>query len=183
MLFLGPAATAIVLQWYIYTVVSVNLIDMQKNYQRAPQTTTSVRIKAIATQVVFEHALRVRMKAETHATEPAHPSIASPKTAGTALPAEGTTDEQHPSGSVVAIDAEVGDGAPLRVSDASPLAASESDKDEPMPQESAGGASNLVGRINNLVTTDLQMLDNGRDFMALREFFLRFKRRNLSDLR
>lgn len=125
-------------------------------------------MKAIITQLVFEHALRIRMKAETVTTRPL-PST-SGKAPDVASPAEPTIGEQH--GVVPVIEGEMGEETVLREPDTTPTAALEGDTDKSMPQESFGGASNLVGRINNLVTTDLQMLENGRDFIALRELLL-----------
>ncbi|KAI0728488.1 hypothetical protein C8Q72DRAFT_917712, partial [Fomitopsis betulina] len=132
LLFLGPTATAFALQWYIYTV-----------------TTVSVRMRAIITQLVFEHALRIQMKADTAETKP------MPSTPGkgpeVASPAEPTTEEHDAVAPVTGVEeAEIA-----------------STEDDDTLQGSPGGASNLVGRINNLVTTDLQMLENGRDFIAL----------------
>lgn len=116
-----------------------------------------MRAKAIITQLMFEHALRVRMKAETSETNsaPATPG----KTPDVVSLAEPTTVE-HPA--LASAEVEAGEEAVLRESDTLQPAAA---KQEGSKQESSGGASNLVGRINNLVTTDMQTIDNGRDFI------------------
>ena len=126
----------------------------------------------MVTQLVFEHALRVRMKAETIATEPTHPT---PGKAADEVPPIVPANEENRAVEPV-VEAETSEETVLREPDAASPAASEGNTGKSMPQEPPGGGSNLVGRINNLVTTDLQMLDNGRDFIALRECFLRCKR-------
>jgi hypothetical protein len=71
------------------------------------QTRTLVRVEAIITQLIFEHALRIRFKSETSA---------------------------DPS------------------------------KDATL---SSRAGQNLVGKLNNLVTSDLQSITEGKDFMLL----------------
>ncbi|KZT13899.1 hypothetical protein NEOLEDRAFT_1125841, partial [Neolentinus lepideus HHB14362 ss-1] len=88
LLFLGPVISSVAIYCYIFI-----------------NTGTLVRTEGIITQLVFEHALRVRMKAETASEE-------GKSTDNTA-------------------------------------------------------ASSLVGKINNLVTTDLGNLCDGRDFLVV----------------
>lgn len=122
-----------------------------------------MRAKAIITQLIFEHALRVRMKAET-ADAKSTPSTLG-KTPDAASLVEPATAEHFAVGSA---EAEVGEEAVLRglpVGTSQPAAS----KEDGAKQESSGGASNLVGRINNLVTTDMQTIDSGRDFIFVCE--------------
>lgn len=128
----------------------------------------------MVTQLVFEHALRVRMTAEAVATGLTHPTPG--EDADEAPRIEPTIHEQHMAEPVAEAEAE--EEEPHRSDGASPTA-SESNTNKSTPQGPSGGVSNLVGRINNLVTADLQMLDNGRDFIALCASFLRCKRRVL----
>ncbi|KAH9932906.1 P-loop containing nucleoside triphosphate hydrolase protein [Fomitopsis serialis] len=142
LLFIGPTVGTFAFQWYVYTVTRV-----------------TVRAKALITQLVFEHALRVRMKAETadakSASAPSTPGK-TPDTASLAEPvsAAGTAEPDSDS-----------EETTLRGSSTAGSAASTKKGDESTSKESSGGASNLVGRINNLVTTDMQTIDQGRDFI------------------
>ncbi|KAJ7489333.1 P-loop containing nucleoside triphosphate hydrolase protein [Mycena latifolia] len=89
-LFLGPTLRSITNHWYVFIV-----------------TRTLVRVEAIITQLIFEHALRIRFKSETAAPDPSK---------GDARPRAG---------------------------------------------------QNLVGKLNNLVTSDLQNITEAKDFMLL----------------
>ncbi|KAH9166805.1 hypothetical protein EDB89DRAFT_2245995 [Lactarius sanguifluus] len=152
-LFLGPALGTIAFQWYIFV-----------------STGTLVRVTAIVTQLVFEHALRIRVKAETSSSPAATPG-ATPE-----VGSEATTPD---SGSVIEtnIVSEAGGSSEESRSEQSTIAGSsikgkgkekapgsdsgrESD-DEP------GDSSNLVGKMNNLVSTDLENIVDGRDFLLL----------------
>ena len=136
-----------------------------------PQTGAVVRITAIVTQLVFEHALRIRVKADTSS---------SPAPTPTATP-EGRSESTTPdSGSVVDINIASEDAGGSneetrseqstttastikgkRKEDAPGSDSSKEAGDEP------GGSSNLVGKMNNLVSTDLENLVDGRDFLLL----------------
>ncbi len=94
------------------------------------KTRCLVRAEGIITQLVFEHALRIRAKAETD-------SPASSKCQSRDLidvPEEASEDLQTPA------EANLG-------------------------QRSEG--KNLIGRINNLVTTDLKNITDARGFVQL----------------
>ena len=136
------------------------------------QTGTVVRVTAIVTQLVFEHALRIRVKAETSSSPAATP---------TATP-EGRSEATTPdNGSVVEINIEAEDagrGSEDIQSEQSTSAASSvkgKRKEEEAPGSDSGkdngdepgGSSNLVGKMNNLVSTDLENLVDGRDVLLL----------------
>ncbi|KAF7377593.1 p-loop containing nucleoside triphosphate hydrolase protein [Mycena sanguinolenta] len=89
-IFLGPTLRSMCNHWYVFIV-----------------TRTLVRLEAIITQLIFEHALRIRFKSET------------------------SMDINQSSGST------------------------------------ARGSRNLVGKLNNLVTSDLQNITDAKDFMLL----------------
>ncbi|KAH9041238.1 P-loop containing nucleoside triphosphate hydrolase protein [Lactarius pseudohatsudake] len=148
-IFLGPALGTIAFQCYNFIA-----------------TGTLVRVTAIVTQLVFEHALRIRLKAETSR---------SPESTPTATPEVGSEDTTPDSGSVVEINIvseEAGGSGEETRSEQSTIAASSSKgerKEEASGSDSdeAGGSSNLVGKMNNLVSTDLENLVDGRDFLLL----------------
>ncbi len=133
------------------------------------QSKVNVRVQAIITELVFEHALRVRMKAGTNGG-----ADSSAATTATTTPdsASQVGDE------VAASDAGEGDTVADRstTSSATIIAPSSTSskgkgkgKAQPEPataktdvQADAPKAQekNIVGRINNLVTSDLSSLDN-----------------------
>jgi len=108
-IFVGPLIRVLVFQWYIFIAKR-----------------TLVRTEALLTQLVFEHSLRIRLKADV-------------------------TDDKS-----IADD-------------------SSSTKDVPKEKDGA----NLIGKINNLVTSDLNNITEGRDFLVVGEpscyIMMRFK--------
>ncbi|KAH9939278.1 uncharacterized protein BXZ73DRAFT_99482 [Epithele typhae] len=144
-LFLGPTISSFSFQLYIFI-----------------QTRSLVRTEAIITELVFDHALRIRMKADTTGDSPtpsrANTASQTPETASLAEEGEG---------------AEEGDERTVRastVSEGSTVVAQEDGKKkeaEKVVEAKSADAGNLVGKINNLVTTDATNIVNGRDFLFL----------------
>ncbi|KAI0768312.1 P-loop containing nucleoside triphosphate hydrolase protein [Trametes elegans] len=146
--FLGRVFKDISDQWFLYY-----------------QSRFSVRLQAIITELIFEHSLRIRMKAET-SDSPAQAmsgnstAIATPDNAsqvGVEGPQDGgeaggdRTQTSSPSGST-AVSSTKGKGKSA--------AAGEADaKQTSAPPAKEGGGRHLVGRINNLVSSDLSNLD------------------------
>lgn len=108
------------------------------------------------TQLVFEHALRIRMKSEPSESPPSQPSTSVP-TPDTASIAESTSGHS-PDGT------EVTQGTSTTL--ASEATAPEVDKAS-MKGEEKKPTGNLVGKINNLVSTDLNNIIDGRDFLMV----------------
>ena len=115
------------------------------------------------TQLVFEHALRVRMKSE--------PSESSPFTSQSSTRAS-TPD----AASAAEIDScRSTDGTDVADSGASTTPVSEATPSEADKASIKGGekkaavekGGNLVGKINNLVSTDLNNIIDGRDFLMV----------------
>ncbi|KAG6919579.1 hypothetical protein DXG01_004242 [Tephrocybe rancida] len=172
-LFVGPTVGSLTWQWYIFIAsrnVDKNLIIQQ--------TRTLVRAEGIITQLIFEHSLRIRVKAET---EPGSPGV-SP---GPSTPAASDNDSIASSSLLDTDDAESSTNAhqseltevdtlhsrdeTLRASSSS-IKSAASKKGEVMPPKAAepegtSRADNLVGKINNLVTTDLMNIIESRDFL------------------
>jgi hypothetical protein len=129
-----------------------------------------VRVSAIVTQLVFEHALRIRMKAETSSSTRTSP-VVTPETRSEAV----TPDNASIAGDdivaehVVEDGEENGNGRSITSSsikgkqkaDATPAPVSEEVSEAPGP------SGNLVGKMNNLISTDLDNLVDGRDFLLL----------------
>ena len=127
-----------------------------------------MRFTAIITQLVFEHGLRIRVKAETSSSTRTTPTATPVARSEAATPdnvsvAGDITDSGSPGGS----SGESGSpttssgikGKQREASSASPT--SEYDSEE------FGKPSNLVGKMNNLVSTDLDNIIEGRDFLLV----------------
>ncbi|KAE9385996.1 hypothetical protein BT96DRAFT_960666 [Gymnopus androsaceus JB14] len=151
-LFLGPVGATLAFQVYIFI-----------------STRSLVRTQAIITQLVFEHSLRIRVKAET--SDPngtstfSSPGTLTPDSASAMH--EGTIDGSDTLHSVVRTEIEP---SALHSSSSSVSSSKrKNQKDEQKNEDHSlkSDASNLVGRINNLVTTDLENITEGRDFLFL----------------
>ena len=173
-LFLGPVIDTMAFQWYLFISVSDwrYLLFQIPHASTMLQTGTIVRVAAIITQPIFEHAPRIRMKVETPSSQAPTP---------TATP-EGRSEATTPdSGSAVEINIvseDAGGCSEELQSELSTTTASitkgrregevpggKEDGDEP------GRSNNLVGKMNNLVSTDLGNLVDGRDFSPFRLSF------------
>lgn len=153
-----------------------------------------VRAEGIITQVVFEHSLRIRMKEEgpartgdTTATPSAAPSTATtPKVQTTELPlledgeatAEGSTNTSpsREGSETVGAPSEVAQSTTDikgKAPESTPSPSTEATTPVPAPAPAPTSTStsspdaNLVGRINNLISTDLDNISDSRDFMFL----------------
>ena len=141
-LFFGPLIVSICFQWYIYL-----------------GTRTLARTQGILTELVFEHSLRIRFKAESSGGEGRTPS---PSTAVTPAPASET-------GSVDSETAGGEDGQSSTAYSESSAAAAKG-KGKADPEESAKEAKkkdNLIGKINTLVTVDVDNITNAKDILML----------------
>lgn len=142
-----------------------------------------MQTEGIITQLVFEHALRIRMKAE----------LPDGKRSGESTPSS-TPDSASVAGSSTAAADESTDGSGDETLQASTETASTSstkkdkrksqDVKEEMDNSSKqhSSADNLVGKINNLVTTDLSNLTDGRDFIMVGKSHFSSDGRVLSDV-
>ncbi|KAF9786031.1 hypothetical protein BJ322DRAFT_1057551 [Thelephora terrestris] len=139
LLFIGPFLSSIILQWYIF--ITTRLLT---------------QAQGMITQLVFEHALRIRMKSEPSESSPPSSQLStSAPTPDTASVAEFTS----PDGTEVAEDTST-----TLISEAT---SSEADKASVKGDKKVEKAGNLVGKINNLVSTDLNNIVDGRDFLMI----------------
>ena len=151
-------------------------------------TRTLIRTEGLLTQLVFEHSLRIRLKAE--AATDAKPKL---ETDAKFLRAESTTSDVTTDGASVSTSGDVLEGAsgsgsgstregsevstvvpsrePSKASSQTtlkafinPKAKESKEKQKEYLKKSNG---NLFGKINNLVTTDLNNLTSGRDFLMI----------------
>lgn len=136
------------------------------------QTGTLVRIQGIITELVFEHALRIRMKDD---------ALSDTKSDGnaTTTPTQDTPQSDEPE---VDGKAHVAESSTIAVETESPASVSSSPKGKAKSSASAPSShpatpstveskvpesSNLVGKITNLITTDLWNITQGRDFLLI----------------
>ncbi|CEL51761.1 ATP-binding cassette transporter abc4 OS=Schizosaccharomyces pombe (strain 972 / ATCC 24843) GN=abc4 PE=3 SV=1 [Rhizoctonia solani AG-1 IB] len=155
-LFLGPVVGSIAFQWYIFIT-----------------TGSFVRTEGMITQLLFEHSLRIRMVAEAvggsggKTPKTATPGNDSASIAGSertavesqSQPAEGTGEGESNSA-----------GHTTEASNAQTLIASTSSVKPQDKEESKAGdgeEANLTGKINNLMSTDLGNMIDGRDFLFI----------------
>lgn len=151
-------------------------------------TRTLIRTEGLLTQLVFEHSLRIRLKAE--AATDAKPKL---ETDAKFLRAESTTSVVTTDGASVSTSGDVLEGAsgsgsgstregsevstvvpsrePSKASSQTTLKAfinskakESKEKQKEYLKKSDG---NPFGKINNLVTTDLNNLTSGRDFLMI----------------
>ncbi|KAI0066573.1 P-loop containing nucleoside triphosphate hydrolase protein [Artomyces pyxidatus] len=149
-LFISPLIESIAMQHYLF--IATILLN---------------RANGFLTQLVFEHSLRIRMTAETN----------EETTQGDASEATVTPDNasvaESGSESFAAGDA---DRSPSDhgVDGKGKQKANSEDAERSGPSQAAAGskASNLVGKINNLITSDLSNLLDGRDFLFIRTSIL-----------
>jgi hypothetical protein len=158
-LFVGPVVRNLCFQWYIFIA-----------------TRTLVRTEGLLTQLVFEHSLRMRLKAETPNEKNEEDNAVVIGTPDSASIAEGTKSDERAS-------------EPFQASTAVSLVSSsdsqsiskdrtkgkDKDKDDSStlksdakePSKGKKEAKNLIGKINNLVTTDLGNIVSGRHFLLV----------------
>ncbi|KAF9553714.1 multidrug resistance-associated ABC transporter [Agrocybe pediades] len=154
-LFLGPTFTGILYQLYIFVATKV-----------------LTHAQALITQLVFEHTLRIRFVAETRSEEDddsrsnqgGDETATETETDGGGDPAEGTQSETD--------TATVGStsSAPSSASNKGKGKATSTNTQETdaQPEKSPTDMnSNLIGKINNFVTSDLGNIIDARNFLYL----------------
>ncbi|KAK0458994.1 uncharacterized protein EV420DRAFT_1541764 [Desarmillaria tabescens] len=160
-LFVGPITTSISFDWYIFIA-----------------TRCLVRCEGIVTQLVFEHALRIRMKAETRSSptssQPASDVSTPSPIDSMAHVAESSSDTDATLHSRSPTEADADHSREETLQGGSPSIKSTDDATESTSKPSKDSSSsaddeakNLVGKINNLVTTDLANIADSRDFIRL----------------
>jgi len=153
-MFSGPLLRNLCFNWYIFIA-----------------TRTLVRTEGLLTQLVFEHSLRIRMKAETDLEKEKEPP-ATPDTASIA-----GSETESSSGDRVSESTAIGSREASNKSQATSTAPKGKSKDTSsisssssatkLAKKEANGANNLIGKINNLVTTDLSNVVDARDFLLV----------------
>ncbi|KAF8958075.1 multidrug resistance-associated ABC transporter [Flammula alnicola] len=172
-LFMGPMIQSFSFQWYIFVA-----------------TRTLALTEVLVTQLVFEHSLRIRLKAETsndfnyQPITTATPSRAESPVGTTASDAASTSaaDDSEPtsvSGSTTRETSEASQASTLTVREPSTSSSTSTLKNAGKGKAKVGvleppkqgpkkvSDGNLIGKINNLVTTDLNNIVGARDFLLV----------------
>jgi hypothetical protein len=156
-LLVGPIFKSIVFQWYIFIA-----------------TRTLARTEGLLTQLVFEHSLRIRLKAESSREKSDDMDqdnvtvVGTPDSASIAESPTSNGNDESSSATTTAASRE-----PTSDSSSSSKKSSPKGKAKPSPPSTpkatgkAKDDSNLIGKINNLVTTDLSNIVEARDFLLL----------------
>ncbi|KAF9481121.1 multidrug resistance-associated ABC transporter [Pholiota conissans] len=154
-MFLGPAVRALAFQWYVFI-----------------NTRTLVRCEALITQLVFEHSLRIRLKAESSSEktnrvpEPSDATL-TPETASIteSSTADSSDEDSVTTGAAVSREPSKASASSSQVSIAKGKALTQPKQDK----DSSKGKKNdnLMGKINNMVTTDLNNIVGSREFLQL----------------
>ncbi|KAF9483592.1 multidrug resistance-associated ABC transporter [Pholiota conissans] len=166
-LFFGPMVQSVFFQWYLFTATHVLAL-----------------CEALITELVFEHSLRIRFKAETTTKAESRASTATSSRAESpvdSMSSENAAAEASEESSLIESSTRetstVSEGSTI-VRDASTstststlkgvVKAKGKQKDiAPPPKEEPAKKSdgNLIGKINNLVTADLNNITSARDFL------------------
>ena len=152
------------------------------------------------TQLVFEHSLRIRLKAEASNEENegtitvvGTPDSASATEEGTVIGSNSDEGASEPYQVLTAVSREESRDSSSDSSSTSKGRVKGKNKDHPSPLRSDSKptakdkkeAQNLIGKINNLVTTDLAYIVDGRDCLLIStlQFFYLSVHRSFSDTR
>ena len=151
---MGPIIRNICFQWYLFIA-----------------TRTLVRTEGLLTQLVFEHSLRIRLKAEA-SNEKIEDNFNVSGTQDSASVTEGTSVDsnsgERTSQSSTTVsrdsssDSQSTSNGLVKGKDSSTLKS-----DTKSATKDKKEAQNLIGKINNLVTTDLGNIVDGRDFLMI----------------
>ncbi|KZV63334.1 P-loop containing nucleoside triphosphate hydrolase protein [Peniophora sp. CONT] len=152
LMFLGPTVGTVLMQYYTFTT-----------------TAAMVRAEGMITQLIFEHSLRLRVKSESAST-PAPSAAPTPDNASIAESDAGTAVADG-SESTASHSGEASSSTAVSSSSQSDGkgAGKTGDKKENDGKDEKK-EDNFAGKINNLVTTDLQSIVNGRDFTMVAVF-------------
>ncbi|TFK34800.1 multidrug resistance-associated ABC transporter [Crucibulum laeve] len=139
-LFITSMLNSFSLHWYIFIV-----------------TRTLVRAEGLLTQLVFEHSLRIRLKAET--------SKAKASKDG-AMTVVDTPDTASINGQGSSTNTTLNGGSsPTSTIKGKDKSKPDTKKDDGPDKKKRAGEDNMTGKINNLITTDLNNIVEARDIL------------------
>jgi hypothetical protein len=192
---LGPFITAVTFQVYLFLSVCTSPSSTLpgtslRNFYTHLQTGSRVRAEGMIISLVLEHALRIRLKAETTSNGPSAAALVVDVVAPTGGDIEQTAKESDLAGAIEeeilhsrvetvvsgtrSASVSTSPSEPEHVSEASgaTLVSAAEDNKKGKETENKGGKTdekqrNLIGRINNLVTSDLYNITEARDFLFI----------------
>ena len=174
----GGNATTKPWLWIVLFLVGALLKSVLEHWYLYLETVVLVRIQGLLTQLVFEHSLRIRMKAEVSGHKPSS-QASTPSTPSIAEESSPTADNASEYGHPVRDENETQTSssptmmASSREASQSTLTGSIKGKgrgdseDAHTPKKHTRDAKNLMGRINNLVSSDLDAIVDGVDFLTV----------------
>ncbi|KAJ3557433.1 hypothetical protein NM688_g1472 [Phlebia brevispora] len=129
------------------------------------------RVQAIVTQVIFDHALRIRLKADT---EQAAKSISTVNTPDNRSVVESDVSGRADDDGENRLDEGPSTSTGTQGAEPSQTKSNKAQSPRPIEQKgiadasaSRGKDSNLIGKINNLITTDLNTFEGAQQFMLV----------------
>ncbi|KAI0798592.1 hypothetical protein BC629DRAFT_232884 [Irpex lacteus] len=169
---------AIVKPWVWILLIAVSPIGYSLVWQLYFYFSTSsvVRTEAIITSLILEHALRIRLKAEINdkkaGAKSVPPSAPASDTERSNRPVEGSTeDDDEDTDQSQSVTATSSTGATTATTIAPETAAKVAgiakEATTDTEKEIKEKTRNFMGKINNLVTSDLANIIAGRDFLFL----------------
>ncbi|KAI0270713.1 P-loop containing nucleoside triphosphate hydrolase protein [Gloeopeniophorella convolvens] len=129
--------------WIAWLALGPFISSFLMEWYKYKGTAVRLRAEALLTQLVFAHALRTRMTAEAPKSRSAPGSLLAPSETSTAV--EDEDGETAP------------DGGPSTGSDAAARTT--------VAEEKEAATKSMIGKINNLITSDLSAIQNGTDFL------------------
>lgn len=183
----GPLIESFVFQLYIFLSVRLTWSLFYTSSDSCyAQTGSLVRTEAIVTSLVFDHSLRIRLKAEaaekradddtsSGTATPASTNDGNGKGANTPDTASDGGEDDETVHSRTATNASTATSSTATVVPPTPAKGKDGKKDgkkndkKDVAKDASKKGSNLVGKINNLVTSDLDNITGGRDFLFLGE--------------
>ena len=172
--------------WIIWLIVGPTVQSFSTQWYSFIATRTFVRTEALLTQLVFEHSLRIRLKAEAATDVKPTPEADAMLLSTDSEAGIVTSDTASVSASGDVSEAASGSGSARRSSEVStaipPREPSKAGSDntltvstdrhpkeakEKQKEDSRKSGGNLIGKINNLVTTDLNNITAGGDFLLI----------------
>ncbi|KAJ3558885.1 hypothetical protein NM688_g664 [Phlebia brevispora] len=137
-------------------------------------TGSVVRADSIITSLVFDHALRIRMKADVSETENASPtdegSVVDENNSASGSSTDDGNSEAEDSGTMHSKSTTATSVTSTAVTAVGPDVhgkgkATDTSQGATREENANVKGSNLMGKINNLVTSDLENVKSGRDFL------------------
>ena len=150
---MGPIVRNLCFQWYIFIA-----------------TRTLVRTEGLLTQLIFEHSLRIRLKAEASSEKIEDDNLtvigtqdSESVTETTSVDSNSLTGETASQSSQASThDSQSTSNGPAKARGPSTL-----ESDTKSVTKDKKEDQNLIGKINNLVTADLGNIVEGRDFLTI----------------